>query len=60
MKCGKVTHKDKLGAIIHAKRLKNNQMNTYYCKACKGWHIGHSGAPHRKMDRINQLLDRVL
>lgn len=60
MKCGKVTHKDKTGAIIAAKRFKSNQINAYWCKPCKGWHIGNSRSPMRKMDRINQLLDRVL
>lgn len=60
MSCGKVTHKDKTGAIIAAKRMKNKQLNVYWCKSCKGWHVGNSRSTLRKMDRINELLDKVL
>lgn len=59
--CEKVKHQTKGNAIIAWKRTGGNvQMNTYFCKKCKAWHLGHSGAPHRRTARINQLLDKVL
>jgi len=60
MMCTKVRHKDKTGAIIASKKMKNTQINVFYCNECKGWHLGNSRGKLRKMDRINQLLDRVL
>ena len=58
--CTKVRHKSKLGAQIAKSNVKNKQLDTYYCKECKAWHLGTSRNPLRKMDRINALLDRVM
>jgi hypothetical protein len=57
--CRKVSHATKVHAIMAFKRTgKNVQMNIYYCGVCKGWHLGRSSNPQRKMDRIGQLLDQ--
>jgi hypothetical protein len=59
--CTKVKHRTKVGAIIAWKRTgRNPQMNVYCCPICKSWHMGTSGKGVRKMQRISQLLDRVL
>lgn len=55
---GKVRHASKEGACIAARRSKNVQMNVYLCPSCKGWHIGRSNDPLRKIARIDQLLRR--
>lgn len=57
--CTKHKHPSKEGAIIAFKRTgKNVQMNVYYCKPCKAWHLGSSRNPLRVMDRIGQLLEQ--
>ncbi len=58
--CTKRRHANKEAACIAAKRVKNVQMNVYYCDRCKAWHLGKSNMGFRKADRINQLLNRVL
>lgn len=55
---GKVKHKNKLAALIVAKKMKNRQLNVYCCLHCGGWHIGTSGNPYRKQQRLTQLLGR--
>ena len=59
-RCAKVRHKTKEAACIAAKRVKNTQMDVYFCGQCDAWHLGRSNRAHRKIDRINQLLNRVL
>lgn len=54
MKCAKVRHKDKIGALIAAKRIKNVGLGAYRCKECKAWHLGNYKA--NAADRITQLL----
>jgi len=38
----------------------NKQLDAYKCSICGFWHLGNSADPLRKMDRINQLLNKVL
>lgn len=56
-KCaGKMRHKDKTGAVIHLKKLKNAQMSAYPFEYCGGWHVGHSRHEMKIQARLDQLL----
>lgn len=58
--CRKVGYLTKHGAEAAIKRLKNSQLNAYFCKSCQRWHTGNSNNPLRIINRINELLDKVL
>jgi hypothetical protein len=58
--CRKVRHKDKTSAIITMKKQRNTRLDVFFCVECKAWHLGNSSSGFRKLDRINQLLNRVL
>jgi hypothetical protein len=53
---GKIRHRNKAGACIALKRMKNAQMSAYPCRHCKGWHIGRS----RHWAKINARLDQLI
>lgn len=58
--CGtKIRHKNRIGALIHLKKLKNAQMNAYPCPHCGGWHVGHSQKMEHIQARLDQLLGKV-
>jgi hypothetical protein len=57
-KTKKVRHGTKDGAAIAAKKKSKVAFNVYRCKACGGWHIGHSNSPYRKTARIDELLNQ--
>ena len=52
---GKVRHKDKAAAIIALKRINNHGLSGYFCRYCKGWHLGNN--PKKIQLRLDQLLD---
>lgn len=61
MKChktGKRRHHSRVAAIITMKKLKNAALNSYHCRACGGWHLGHSNKDWKIQARIDQLLGR--
>ncbi len=53
---GKKRHRNRKGAMIHIRKLKEPGMQPYPCKTCKGWHIGHAS----RADGIQSRLDRLL
>jgi hypothetical protein len=53
---GKVRHKDRTGAIIALKKMKNAQLSAYQCPYCHGWHLGHSHHPMKIQARLDQLI----
>lgn len=55
---GKVSHKDRRGAGIEARKAGWPGMNVYRCKICKGWHIGKSRDPARSAQRIDWLINQ--
>lgn len=60
MKCqatGKVIHRTHNHAVAAALRLSKVVMNVYPCKACGGYHVGHSNNPVRLANRITELLE---
>lgn len=54
---GKVRHKDRSAAITALKKINNHGLSGYYCKWCKGWHLGNN--PKKIQLRIDQLLSPV-
>lgn len=53
---GKVRHRDRLGAIIALKKINNHGLSGYYCRYCKGWHVGNN--PKKIQLRLDQLLSQ--
>jgi hypothetical protein len=61
MRCkvtGKVKHKTKEGGIIATKKKSKVLYNVYYCKSCKGYHLGRTSSPYRNTLRIIEILTR--
>ncbi len=58
--CRKRKLRTRTEAMIVLRKMKNTQLDAYYCDQCKAWHTGSSKEWWRKMDRINQILNRVL
>lgn len=53
---GKKRHRDKTGAIIHIKKLKEPGMKAYKCAKCGGWHIGHANWRDGLQSRLDRLI----
>lgn len=56
---GKVRHKDRVGALIARRKMKNEGLDVYGpCVHCGGWHVGHSNKEWRIQKRLDQLMGK--
>lgn len=53
---GKKRHRNRDGALIHMRKLKEPGMHAYKCPQCRKWHIGHTNRADGIQSRLNRLI----
>jgi hypothetical protein len=48
-----------LARKVHVTLGERADVNIFWCRHCRSYHLGHSNAPHRQQARLDQIFDQI-